>query len=60
MSRQMRPSLSDNAHERELGKRGRDSGLTDVRMVYLSQKPDLRGRHGVLFWQEELELEYAL
>ena len=33
---------------------------TDVGMVDLGQKAHLWRRHGVLFWQEQLEAEHAL
>ena len=36
------------------------SGLTDVGVVDLSEEADLWWAHGVLLWQEQLQLEDAI
>lgn len=65
ISRQIRPSLSTksahrcNCQQVSCSKSRTAVGRTDVGVVDLGEEPDLGRGHGILFGEEELQLEMA-
>ena len=60
MSRQIRPSLSVGAWSMSFRGVPGKTARTDVRMVYLGKEAHFGRCHGVLFRQEQFELENTI